>query len=46
MNLTAKQLFKLFINRTDVFSTQQKSGAYFPTKRKITINRFHHFGNF
>lgn len=37
MNLTAKQMYNLFIHRKDVFSTQQNSGAYFPIKRPITI---------
>jgi len=37
MNLTAEQLMGLFVHRKDVFSTQQKNGAYFPTKRPITV---------
>ena len=37
MKLTAQQLMDIFVNRKDVFSTQQESGAYFPTKRPITI---------
>ena len=37
MIFTAKQIFEIFIHRKDVFSTQQKSGAYFPTKRPITL---------
>ena len=37
MIFTAQQIFEIFIHRKDVFSTQQKTGAYFPTKRPITI---------
>jgi len=36
--LTAQEIYDLFIHRKDVFSTQQKSGAYFPTKRPITLD--------
>jgi len=36
MKLNAKELINLFVHRTDVFSTQQKSGAYFPTRRPLT----------
>lgn len=36
MKLTPKKLMELFVHRKDVFSTQQKSGAYFPTRRPIT----------
>lgn len=36
--LTAQEILDLFIHRKDVFSTQQNSGAYFPTKRPITLN--------
>ena len=37
MQLTAEQIMKIFMHRKDVFATQQNSGAYFPTKRPITI---------
>ena len=37
MKLTAKQIYKLFIHRKDVFSEQQGSGGYFPTRRPITL---------
>lgn len=37
IKLTSEELYKLFVNRTDVFSTQQKNGSYFPTKREITL---------
>ena len=37
MNLTAEQLYNLFIHRKDVFSEQHPSGAYFPSKRPITM---------
>lgn len=36
MKLTPEKLIELFVHRTDVFSTQQKSGAYFPIRRPIT----------
>ena len=36
MKLTPKQLMEIFVNRSDVFSTQQTNGAYFPTRRPIT----------
>ena len=38
ITLTPQEIYDLFIHRKDVFSTQQKSGAYFPTKRPITLN--------
>ena len=34
--MNAEQLYEVFVHRKDVFSTQQSSGAYFPTKRPIT----------
>ena len=37
MILTPQQIMKWFVHRTEVFATQQKSGAYFPTKRPITL---------
>ena len=37
VELTAEQIKEIFIHRKDVFSTQQESGAYFPTKRPITL---------
>ena len=37
MKLTKEQILKIFFHRKDVFATQQKSGAYFPTKRPISI---------
>jgi len=36
MKLTAKEIIEIFFHRRGVFSTQQSSGAYFPTKRDIT----------
>lgn len=36
MQLTGQQLIDLFVHRKDVFSTQQTTGAYFPTKRPLT----------
>jgi len=36
MKLTIQELMRLFVNRRDIFATQQKSGAYFPTRRPIT----------
>ena len=38
MKLTSLQIFKNFFHRKDVYSVQQKSGAYFPVHKKITIN--------
>ena len=35
MNL--QEMYDLFIHRRDVFAEQQKSGAYFPTRRPITL---------
>jgi len=37
MKLSPEKLMETFVHRKDVFSTQQLSGAYFPTKRPITI---------
>ena len=37
MNLTSQELMDIFVHRKDVFATQQKNGAYFPTRRPITI---------
>jgi len=36
--MKAQELYDLFVHRKEVFSTQQNSGAYFPTKREITLN--------
>jgi hypothetical protein len=38
MKLTAEEMLELFVHRSDVFATQQKNGAYYPTKRPITID--------
>jgi len=35
--LSAEQLMELFFHRKDVFAKQQSNGAYFPTKRPITL---------
>jgi len=35
MNL--QEMYDLFIHRKDVFAEQQESGAYFPTRRPITL---------
>jgi len=37
VQLTKEQMLKLFFHRSDVFSTQQENGAYFPTKRSPTL---------
>ena len=37
MILTPQELYDIFVHRKDVFSVQQKTGAYFPIKRSITI---------
>ncbi|MDX1279353.1 TOTE conflict system archaeo-eukaryotic primase domain-containing protein [Oceanihabitans sediminis] len=37
MILTKEQIYNIFVHRKDVFATQQKTGAYFPTKRPITL---------
>jgi len=36
--LSAEQIFELFINRKDVYSVQQPSGAYFIQKHPLTID--------
>jgi len=38
MILTPKQLKDIFFHRSDVFSVQQSTGAYFPTRRPIEIS--------
>jgi len=38
ITLTPKEIYKLFFHRKDVFASQQSNGAYFPTKRPVTIN--------
>jgi len=37
MQLTPEQMMEIFVHRKDCFATQQDSGAYFPTKRPITL---------
>lgn len=37
MKLNAQEIYKIFVNRKDVFARQQNSGAYFPVRRPITI---------
>lgn len=37
MKLNAEQLMNIFVNRKEIFATQQKNGAYYPTKKPITI---------
>ena len=37
MKLTPEKILRLFFHRKDAFATQQKSGAYYITKRRITL---------
>jgi len=37
VKLTPEQIEKIFIHRRDCFATQQSNGAYYPTRREITI---------
>ena len=37
ITMTSQEIKRLFIHRKDVFATQQTNGAYYPTRRPITI---------
>jgi len=37
ITLSVEELYKIFVHRKDVFATQQTNGAYYPTRRPITL---------
>ena len=37
ITLTAQEIYDLFAHRTDVYSLQQSSGAYYPIRKTITL---------